>query len=211
MNQRKSFIEKIIYRIIKKKPKYLIFFVDILEIYLSFSKKKALSYLNDQKKWILFEINKLKLNKKDKILFIGGGSIPYTAIILLTFIKGNVYVLDKSNLACFFAKRLLKKIGLFNKVKYINKNSNEFKNYSDFSVVYVASYIKNKEETVKKILSQTKKVKIIIRGIDFRLKDFIEKENYLFEDKQIKKINKKDVVIYKKYKNINNYFYIVKK
>ena len=91
-------------------------------------------------------------NTIKRIVVIGGGAIPYTAIFLNKIINPKVSViLEKNKLASLAALRLLKKLNLKN-YEVINIKGEDYSGY-DNSLVIVALQVTEKQMIVDRILN----------------------------------------------------------
>lgn len=209
----KSIFEKIIIKLINICPENILSYIDILEYYYSFSLKKTKEYIRLQMKWCDNEASKVNWKRADRLLFIGAGSIPYTAIYFSRRLDNPICVLEKNWLACFLGRNVLRKLKMDNKIIYINQSSMEYKDYHKYDIVYIASYTINKFSTVKRVLRMAKKVAIIIRGEDFRLIKNSKKikDSSVFGEAEIASFKNKYKLSIKKYAGINSFFYIFNK
>lgn len=52
------------------------------------------------------EVHQLGLSGEDRVLFIGGGSLPYSAVLIHELTGARVDVLDRDRQACLYARRI---------------------------------------------------------------------------------------------------------
>lgn len=89
-------------------------------------------------------------------LFVGGGPLPLTAIILAKEYGVSVTVLDYDHDACLASKLLISKLGLQNQINIINQDGSSYLDYGKYDVISVAA-LAGTDDTVKKnILLQIK-------------------------------------------------------
>lgn len=84
-----------------------------------------------------------------KMLFIGGGPMPLTAILLSKKLKIKTIIIDSNKEAVRISRKLIEKLGIKNiKVKYgIGEN---FKGYEKYEIIFVASLAgRNDKEKIK--------------------------------------------------------------
>ena len=106
--------------------------------------------------------NNLPLGSIKKIVLIGGGAIPYTAIFLNKLINPEVCVIIENNRICSLAAaRLLKKLNLMN-LKVVNMNGEHYSAY-DNSLVIVSLQVKGKQKIVDKIVNEHGNSILIVR------------------------------------------------
>ncbi|MBM3206056.1 MAG: hypothetical protein FJZ43_00330 [Candidatus Staskawiczbacteria bacterium] len=90
-------------------------------------------------------------HKKHNILFIGGGPLPITAILIAQNHGQKVTVIDADAFACDISRRLVKKLGLSKKIIIIQSDALGFQNYRQFNVIFLASLVgieKNMKENI---------------------------------------------------------------
>jgi nicotianamine synthase len=92
-----------------------------------------------------------------QMLFIGGGPLPLTAIVLaLDFgVKSTVLDIDESAVA--LSTELIRRLGLENMIQVVQKSGAEFTEYSDFNVIFIAALAGIDAKTKRGIFSQVKK------------------------------------------------------
>ena len=104
-----------------------------------------------------------------KAVFIGGGPLPLTAIILAKSYGIEVVSLEKSKEAADTSKRLIARLNLGDKIKIVNCSGEEFTKYKEFPVILLASLAgdspKEKEKIIRQIRdNSTKDTHILIRS-----------------------------------------------
>lgn len=128
-----------------------------LSKYHCFIKFYSLYYRDIVKK----EIKLANVRSCDKILCIGGGSIPCTAIELANQTNACIHVIDMDNHAVECARCVVKKLGLDEKITVINGKGEEI-DIEPYDVVHVALQVTPKEEVLKHIWEKAKEGKRII-------------------------------------------------
>ncbi len=103
----------------------------------------------------LLKNNGLDINKK--ALFIGGGALPLTAILMAVEHGYQVDCLDSDAEACLLAEKLIRSSGLSNLVRIINVDSNDFAHYSDYQIVIVAALVGISDEEKMQVIKQVKR------------------------------------------------------
>lgn len=97
-----------------------------------------------------------------KIVLIGGGAIPYTAIFLSKIINPEVFVIvEKNIISSLAAARLLKKLNLTH-LKVVNINGEDYSEYGD-SLIIVSLQATGRQRIVNKILTESADNILIIR------------------------------------------------
>jgi len=83
------------------------------------------------------EIKLAEINKEDRILNIGCGGMPFSAVYLAKLTDARVAAIDCDKKACQQANRCIKNFDLEDKIKIINGDGRDF-NPENYSVVLVA-------------------------------------------------------------------------
>jgi hypothetical protein len=115
-------------------------------------------------KQITKELSYIQEYKKNNVLFIGGGSIPYSALLIKKIYKTKVSTLDSSWLSFYFGKRLLLREGIRG-IPYIYGNGQNFNNYAEYDLIYMASQTTFKLQMLDNILKQNKRNQTIVLRI----------------------------------------------
>ncbi|MEX2054479.1 MAG: nicotianamine synthase family protein [Candidatus Colwellbacteria bacterium] len=96
-----------------------------------------------------------------KILFVGSGPLPMTAIILARDYGVSSTLIDNDTLAVNLSRAVISYLGLQNMIKVIKHDAESFKHYGDYSVVMVAALVgandREKIRIFKHIKNHTKK------------------------------------------------------
>jgi nicotianamine synthase len=74
-----------------------------------------------------------------KVLFIGSGPLPMTAIMLARDHGIKSALIDNSNEAVSLSRRLIQTLGLEHMIKIVRADGTSFKNIKNFNVVFVAA------------------------------------------------------------------------
>jgi nicotianamine synthase len=94
--------------------------------------------------------------KNLKVVFVGGGAMPLSAIILAAKFEISSVVLEIDDKAINLAKNLIKKLGLSNKIKIMKARGEDF-NYFNFNLIFLAVMAGVNEESKLKILRRINK------------------------------------------------------
>lgn len=144
----------------------------------------GLYYRNIVKK----EIKLANVRSCDKVLCIGGGSIPCTAIELASQTNAQVHVIDIDHRAVECAKNVILKLGLDKKITVINGKGQEI-DIEPYDVVHVALQVCPKEEVLKNIWEKAKEGnRIIVRMPRKTLRSFYSNITEEFIKKHYKNI-----------------------
>lgn len=109
------------------------------------------------------EVNLSNINKDSKVLCIGGGYFPCTAILIHKISGAEVTVIDNDEKTIESAKKRIEKLGISKKVcvKYANGIEIDTKEYD---MVHIAMQVSPKEEVFSNAFEKIhKKSKILIR------------------------------------------------
>lgn len=163
------------------------FIIDMMAV------KNELFYNFYPKTWVETienEIRISKISKNDKVIHIGCGPFPITAILIEKITGAKVIAVDKNNLAVKLANEYLKKKGIKN-IEIVHADGIDLsaKNY-DFIIITAA--VRPRKEIVDNILNTADNdCKIICREIK-GTRGFVEKQllfyitNYLVEEVKVK-------------------------
>ena len=89
-----------------------------------------------------------------KILFIGGGPLPMTSIVLANDFGLSSTILDIDKTAAELSTCLIEKLNLQDKIKIINSSGETFDKYSDYNIIFVAALAGSDEKDKEKIFDQ---------------------------------------------------------
>lgn len=105
---------------------------------------------------------KVDISTIEKIVLVGGGAIPYTAIFFNKIINPKTFIIiEKDKLSSLAASRLLKRLNLYN-FKVINMPGQDYSEY-DNSLVIVALQVIGKQKIVNRILDRCYNNALIVR------------------------------------------------
>jgi precorrin-6B methylase 2 len=145
------------------------------------------------------EIKKFELFDSKNIFHIGCGAYPITALVLEKKTSANIVTIDKDSMAIKFAKKVIKKKKLENRINIDIGNGQKFpvKNYD---TIILSSCSSPKEKILKHIFSKANiNTKIIVRDVNKNidnLNDIINSNNNI---KLINKINNGSIPYFKWY------------
>lgn len=137
------------------------------------------------RKTLLEELKILNITKEDRVLCIGGGSIPSTAMEIASLTKADVSVLDRDMESVRNGRRSVAIKGIEN-LQVIHSKGENF-DLSDYSVVHIALQVDHKEVILNEILKygsdqvrvMIRQPKKIIRGFyDSLSHDYIGRNKY---------------------------------
>jgi nicotianamine synthase len=89
----------------------------------------------------------------ETVLFVGGGPLPLTAILLCEKYDIKSTILEKDKLSYEISLALIEKLKLGNKVKVINIAAEKYSDYDKFNLVYLASLVGNSAPNKNKIIN----------------------------------------------------------
>jgi hypothetical protein len=115
------------------------------------------------------------LSAVKRIIIVGGGGIPFTAMYLNKIWNEKTFVIiEKSKISSLVARLLLKKLG-YNNCKVINITAQDYSDYND-SLIIITLHVVKKQEVIDKILNKNYNYALIIRqptGSYIRVFDYV--------------------------------------
>jgi len=121
-------------------------------------------YSSPYQKVVKKEIELGDITHKDRILNVGCGAVPFTAIHIVKYTGAEVIAIDHDSNAVQKARTLLAKTGYDKKIKVQLKSGEENLNTDDFSAAVVALQASPKTEILNNLLQYGGKgVRIIFR------------------------------------------------
>lgn len=116
--------------------------------------KKFWYYKNYEDLTVLEYTNVINLKAKiKKVLFVGGGPLPLTAIILANKYNILCEVLERDELSFLKSTTLIKSLGLENKVKIIKTTAEKHNSYGKYDLIYLAALVGENEKSKNKMIN----------------------------------------------------------
>lgn len=141
-----------------------------------------------------------------KILFIGGGPLPMTAIFLAVDHDQKVTILEKEEEAYEISKKLVKSLGLGDKIKILHEDASEFKQYGKYNCFFVAALAgleKNIKQTIiKEIQKQAPKNSHVLARSSWGSREL------LYKPLQLKQHGLNPIIEVRPHNDVVNSFYI---
>ncbi|ABR55090.1 conserved hypothetical protein [Methanococcus vannielii SB] len=119
------------------------------------------SYCKYYEKTVKREIELANITSKDKVLVIGSGSIPFTAIHVSKLTGANVTAVDIDKEAVEKSKSCIKKYN-FNNITVLNENGLNV-DCNNYDVIIIALQVFEKEEILSKIIDNGISKRVIVR------------------------------------------------
>ncbi len=143
-------------------------------------------YYNNYEKLVDTEIKLVKNRFKKtgfKLIFIGGGALPLTPIVWATkFKNAQITVIDSDKEAIELARGVVEEIDIKN-IKFINSQADEYMQYSNYDIVYLAALVglnKNEKSSILHHLHSTMtKGTLIVRSASGSRKILYPEVDYL--------------------------------
>lgn len=136
----------------KKLNSYYIMFQEIL---LSYSRRNSNDFYDRMKdipeREAAHLLQNYDLDKIEKVIIVGSGAIPYTAIFFAEIIKKPIYLIEKNFWAAFACSKLLRRFNLDN-IKVIRGLGQCYRNYFN-TLVIISLHTVSKQNVLKQILS----------------------------------------------------------
>lgn len=101
------------------------------------------------------EVKLAEIKNCDKVLCIGGGPIPSTAIEVANQTDAKVHVIDMDSDAVACARDIVKRLGLHHKI-IVDQGRGEDVDIAPYNVIHVALQVTPKEDVLKHIWSNSK-------------------------------------------------------
>lgn len=87
------------------------------------------------------------------VLFVGGGPLPLTAIVLSKKYNLRCTILEKDTDSCATAIALVKKLELSKSIKVLNMDAENYTDYNTYTVIYLAAMVGDDETKKSAIIS----------------------------------------------------------
>lgn len=153
---------------------------------------------------------KLYKNKINNALFIGGGALPLTAIILANKFDIKVTILEIDNSSYELSQKLITKLGLENKIQIINVNAHNYNYYGDYDVIYLAAMVGDgqvqKDNLINIIANQVHTETILLVRSAFGMKELLYSPYYFKSNPNFKLLSE-----IRPHNHIVNSFYVLQK
>lgn len=127
------------------------------------------------------EIKLAKINSKDKVLFVGSGPFPITAILIHELTHSQVDCVEINKNSAKLSKKVVNHLNHGDSIHIINKDALTI-NYSDYTVIVIAILVKPQDKLLETMWKQiSKRSRIVYRTPDLIRQAFYEKtkENVL--------------------------------
>jgi|SRR5579872_196485 len=141
-----------------------------------------------------------------KILFIGGGPLPMTAIFLAVDHNQKVAILEKEEEAYEISKKLVRSLGLANKIKILNEDASEFRQYGKYNCFFVAALAGLEREVKHTIISEIQKQ--APKNSHILARSSWGSRELLYKPLQIKNRQLKTIIEVRPHNDVVNSFYI---
>lgn len=87
------------------------------------------------------------------VLFIGGGPLPLTAILLCKKYNLRCFILEKDSDSYLTSTALVKKLGFSKMIKVINIDAESYVDYNKHTIIYLAAMVGQDEKRKSAIIS----------------------------------------------------------
>ncbi len=137
--------------------------VSTWEMICSRYQKLARWYCKPYEQVVEREIGLAKMEKEDRVLNIGCGAIPFTAILIAQKTKAMVTAMDKNPLAIARARHCIESLGLSHQIRVHEGDGKDCASF-DHSVIVVALQAEPKEEILRNLMRpKGKEARILMR------------------------------------------------
>jgi len=100
------------------------------------------------------------LNRVDRVVVVGAGAIPYTAISVSRKLDKPVYAIEKNVLAYLASLRLLHRLGI-DRIKVVKGLGQHFRDY-DNSLVIITLHTLSKQLVLERVTGSDKNNRIVV-------------------------------------------------
>lgn len=125
-------------------------------------------YIENYKNLTAMEVEHLQPHTSDahRILFIGGGPLPLSAILMAQIHNIQVDILDKDEAACSASKDVLQALGLEDRIRVIHGDISHTKTLDTYTAIILAALVgesqQEKDEILQHIVEHTHKGTLLI-------------------------------------------------
>lgn len=137
----------------------------INESELNFDDLKKFLYFEHYKRLTDIEAGLIAKCPRNKIAFVGSGSLPLSPILMHKITNAFCHCIDCDYDACKKSCQLIKKLKMDGSIKVIRANAVDH-DYSPYDIVFIASLAEPKSEILDKIKSYPNVKKIVIRSAE---------------------------------------------
>ncbi|HVQ01651.1 MAG TPA: hypothetical protein VMT57_09085 [Candidatus Thermoplasmatota archaeon] len=122
-------------------------------------------YLDLYRDIVSKELALLQLKKNERVLVVGGGSLPATPMLITMATKASIDIIDKDPEAVAAGQRFIHTYHLDDKLKVINTNALQYP-MASYEVIIILYGVKQPDKVLEYIASQvSEKTHIILRVI----------------------------------------------
>ncbi len=133
------------------------------------------------------EINLSNIKETDRILCIGGGAAPCTALQLYYQSGASVDVLDNDDRAIIQSRKLIRKLGLDKKIRIIKGDGRKI-NTKSYDIVHIALQVEPKKDVLDNVWKNSSKgQRIIVRDSKKLLSCFYSQIPKKYKSKNLNK------------------------
>lgn len=99
------------------------------------------------------EIKLAKIKSTDKVLFIGSGPVPFTALLIHKLTDCRVDCCESNTVSANLSKKVIKTLSFDNRIHVLNKNGVDL-DFSDYTTIVIALLAKPKDKILKNMWKQ---------------------------------------------------------
>ncbi|WP_137790158.1 nicotianamine synthase family protein [Bacillus sp. E(2018)] len=111
----------------------------------------ASEYITTLSQTVKHELDELHINDKSKVLFIGSGAFPISALTIASEKNTEVYCIDIDDEAVEMGRKVSEITGLQGKVRFSNSVRNDVHFAKKTTHVLIASLVRNKQEVLNEL------------------------------------------------------------
>jgi len=136
------------------------FFIDVVATMIPFFSKLVYDMWLKMESCVRKEIITSNICKDSRVLIVGCGPFPSTAVIIARMAKAKIVAIDNKKLAVTLAKKYLVRMGLKNVLIYQGDGRNF--PVSNFDVIVINSSVNPRKEVLDNIFKFSKKGSVIV-------------------------------------------------
>lgn len=122
------------------------------------------NYLSALSESVREEYRRLHVHEHSKVLFIGSGALPTSALTMAQDTGADVICLDFDQEAITLSKKVACITGLESRLTFLHGEIHQYPDLNDVTHVFVASLVRNKMEVIEDLRNKVKEgAKVVVR------------------------------------------------
>lgn len=137
------------------------FILNIAEIVISSCPTLTRAYYELHRARVRVEIQHADIHPETRLVFIGGGPVPHSAIRIAAETGASVDVVDSWPLGARLAQRTVQRMGMESRVRVVNGDGLTIR-LDEYQVIFLAIHITPKDEVISRIIRDANKGSVVI-------------------------------------------------